>query len=119
VANILVIEDEDSIAAVLDFLLTRDGHRHDRLRSGAGALDTMRELRPELVLLDTSLPVTSGFDVLKEIRSDECLRGTKVLMLVSQGSVVERKKSLILGANGILSKPFKGSEVKIAVNLLM
>ena len=50
--NILVIEDEDNIACALEFLLTREGYKHDRLATGKGALSCIRETRPDLVLLE-------------------------------------------------------------------
>lgn len=58
-ARILVVEDEDNIAVVLDFLLTREGHSHDRLATGAGAVARIRDMRPDLVLLDVMLPDVS------------------------------------------------------------
>ena len=69
-ADILVIEDEDNIATALDFLLTRDGHRHDRIATGRGAVDRIRQTRPDLVLLDVMLPEVSGYQIVQDVRAD-------------------------------------------------
>ncbi|MDP5307221.1 response regulator transcription factor [Paracoccus spongiarum] len=111
-AEILVIEDEDNIAVALDFLLTRDGHRHDRMATGAGAVARIRETRPDLVLLDVMLPDVSGYQIIQDVRADPALDGVRVLMMTARGSVVERRKGLALGADGFIAKPFELSELR-------
>lgn len=111
-ARILVVEDEDNIAAALDFVLTRAGHTHDRMATGAGALTHMRQSRPDLVLLDVMLPDVSGYQILQDMRSDPDLSGVRVLMMTARGSVIERRKGLAMGADGFLAKPFELSELR-------
>lgn len=111
-AEILVIEDEDNIAVALDFLLTRDGHRHSRLATGAGAVARIREMRPDLVLLDVMLPEVSGYQIVQDVRADPALNDVRVLMMTARGSVVERRKGLALGADGFIAKPFELSELR-------
>ena len=83
-ADILVIEDEDNIATALDFLLTRDGHRHDRIATGRGAVDRIRQTRPDLVLLDVMLPEVSGYQIVQDVRADPDLAGVRVLMMTAR-----------------------------------
>ena len=111
-ARIMVIEDEDNIAAALDFLLTRDGHQHSRLATGAGAIDALRDARPDLVLLDVMLPEVSGYQIVQDLRADPSLRGVRVLMMTARGSVMERRKGLALGADGFIAKPFELAELR-------
>lgn len=111
-ARIVVIEDEDNIAAALDFLLTRDGHQHSRLATGAGAVEALREARPDLVLLDVMLPEVSGYQIVQDLRADPELGGIRVLMMTARGSVVERRKGLMLGADGFIAKPFELAELR-------
>ncbi len=111
-ARILVVEDEDNIATALDFLLTRDGHDHERLAQGAGAVARIRETRPDLVLLDVMLPDISGYQIVQEVRADPALGEVKVLMMTARGSVVERRKGMALGADGFIAKPFELSELR-------
>ena len=111
-ARIMVIEDEDNIAAALDFLLTRDGHQHSRLATGAGAIDALRDAPPDLVLLDVMLPEVSGYQIVQDLRADPDLSKIRVLMMTARGSVVERRKGLMLGADGFIAKPFELAELR-------
>ena len=111
-ARIMVIEDEDNIALALDFLLTRDGHDHARLASGGGAIEALREMRPDLVLLDVMLPEVSGYQIVQEMRADPDLSGVRVVMMTARGSALERRKGLALGADGFIAKPFELAELR-------
>lgn len=118
-ADILVIEDEDNIAAALDFLLTRDGHTHTRLPRGDGAVARIRAERPDLVLLDVMLPDISGYQIVQDLRADPALAGIRVLLMTARGSVVERRKGLALGADGFIAKPFELSELRAEMARLL
>ncbi|WP_199260311.1 response regulator transcription factor [Paracoccus binzhouensis] len=118
-ARILVVEDEDNIAVVLDFLLTREGHSHDRLATGAGAVARIRDMRPDLVLLDVMLPDVSGYQIMQELRADPALQAVRVLMMTARGSVVERRKGLAMGADGFIAKPFELAELRAEMARLL
>ncbi|ATQ56788.1 response regulator transcription factor [Paracoccus yeei] len=118
-AHILIVEDEDNIAVALEFLLTRAGHSHRRLATGAGALDEMRLNRPDLVLLDIMLPDISGYQIITAMRADPALSSIRVLMMTARGSVVERKKGLELGADGFIAKPFELAELRAEMGRLL
>ena len=111
-ACVMVIEDEDNIAIALDFLLTRDGHDHSRLATGAGAIEALRATHPDLVLLDVMLPEVSGYHIVQDLRADPSLRDVRVLMMTARGSVMERRKGLALGADGFIAKPFELAELR-------
>lgn len=104
---ILVIEDEDNIAIALDYLLTREGYQQTRMNTGAGALERIRALRPDLVLLDVMLPEVSGYEICQSLRADPELAETRVLMMTARGSAMERCKGLAMGADGFITKPFE------------
>ena len=118
-ACVMVIEDEDNIAIALDFLLTRDGHDHSRLATGAGAIEALRATHPDLVLLDVMLPEVSGYQIVQEMRADPGLAATRVLMMTARGSVVERRKGMALGADGFIAKPFELKELRLEVRRLL
>ena len=111
-ACVMVIEDEDNIAIALDFLLTRDGHDHSRLATGAGAIEALRATHPDRVLLDVMLPEVSGYQIVQDLRADPSLRDVRVLMMTARGSVMERRKGLALGADGFIAKPFELAELR-------
>ncbi|MFV0382386.1 response regulator transcription factor [Paracoccus sp. (in: a-proteobacteria)] len=118
-AEILVIEDEDNIAVALDFLLTRDGHSHNRMATGAGAVARIRETQPDLVLLDVMLPDVSGYQIVQDVRADPALKDVRVLMMTARGSTVERRRGLALGADGFIAKPFELSELRAEMARLL
>ncbi|MFD1796197.1 response regulator transcription factor [Paracoccus aurantiacus] len=111
-ARVMVIEDEENIAIALDFLLTRDGHDHSRLATGAGAIEAVRVAQPDLVLLDVMLPEVSGYQIVQDLRADPMLKGVRVLMMTARGSAMERRKGLALGADGFIAKPFELAELR-------
>lgn len=118
-ANIMVIEDEENIAVALDYLLTSDGHDHTRLATGDGAVQHIRDNRPDLVLLDVMLPGVSGYQIVQDLRADPALKNIRVLMMTARGSVVERRKGLALGADGFIAKPFELSELRAEIARLL
>lgn len=117
--RVLVVEDEDNIAAALEFLLVREGYGHDRVASGAEALPRIRATRPDLVLLDVMLPEVSGYDICAGIRTDPSLAAVKVLMMTARGSAIERKRGIELGADGFISKPFELQDLRSEVRRLL
>ncbi|MCU0816783.1 MAG: response regulator [Cypionkella sp.] len=117
--RILVVEDEDNIAIALDYLMTREGYDHDRIANGAEAMDRIRALHPDLVLLDVMLPEVSGYEICQGVRLDPSLADVKILMMTARGSVIERRKGLALGADGFISKPFELRELRDEVRRLL
>ena len=104
--RILVVEDEDNIAIALNYLMMREGYDQQRTATGAGAVDLIREMRPDLVLLDVMLPEVSGYEICQNVRMDPSLSTVKILMMTARGSAMERRKGLAMGADGFISKPF-------------
>ncbi len=117
--KVLVVEDEDNIALALDFLMTREGYQHDRIANGADAMAKIRELHPDLVLLDVMLPEISGYEICQSIRLDPSLADVKILMMTARGSAIERRKGIALGADGFIAKPFELSELRDEVRRLL
>lgn len=117
--KILVVEDEDNIALALDYLLTREGYAHDRVANGGEALDRIRAMHPDLVLLDVMLPEMSGYEICQGMRLAPDLADIKILMMTARGSAIERKKGLALGADGFISKPFELAELRSEVRRLL
>ena len=117
--HILVVEDEDNIAIALDYLIRREGYRQTRIATGAGAVDLIAELRPDLVLLDVMLPEVSGYEICQQVRQDPELSGVRILMMTARGSAIERRKGLAMGADGFISKPFELKELRAEVRRIL
>lgn len=117
--TVLVVEDEDSIALAIEFVLARQGYAHDRVAHGREAIARIRALHPDLVLLDIMLPDISGYEVIEALRADPALRDIRVLMMTARGSVIERRKGLELGADGFIAKPFELAELRAEMARLL
>ncbi len=117
--RILVVEDEDNIAVALDYLMTREGYDQQRIATGAGAVELIRETRPDLVLLDVMLPEVSGYEICQNVRLDPALNGVKILMMTARGSAMERRKGLAMGADGFISKPFELKALRAEVRRIL
>jgi DNA-binding response OmpR family regulator len=110
-ARILVADDEPNILISLEYLLKREGHEVLLARDGQEALDQLRAHHPQLLLLDVMMPRKSGFEVCSELRADEALRGTRVLMLTAKGRDTDVAKGLGVGADAYMTKPFATREL--------
>lgn len=117
--SVLLVEDEDSIALALEFLMEREGYELRRVASGTDALAAIRERAPDLVLLDVMLPGATGYEVCQRIRRDPALAGTKILIMTAKGGEVEKRKGLALGADAFVAKPFSTVELKATVRRLL
>jgi two-component system, OmpR family, phosphate regulon response regulator PhoB len=117
--RILVVEDEDNIALALEFLMTREGYDHARIADGALALSGIREMHPDLVLLDIMLPGASGYEICASVRRDPSLNDVKILMMTARGSAIEKRKGLEIGADGFITKPFELGDLRAEVRRLL
>ncbi len=117
--DILIAEDEPSILESLDFILRRAGWTISSVSDGEAALEAVRKLQPRMLVLDVMLPRRSGFDVLKQLRSDVATRSLPVLILTAKGQQQDRRTAQELGADGFVTKPYANAEVVGAVRHLL
>ncbi|WP_440641844.1 response regulator [Bradyrhizobium sp. PUT101] len=107
-ALILIAEDEPQICEILDAYLVREGFRTVRAGDGRTALDLHLALKPDLILLDVTMPRLDGWEVLVEIRR----RGdTAVIMITALDQDIDRLQGLRIGADDYVVKPFNPVEV--------
>jgi len=117
--KVLIADDEPNIVISLEFLMKREGHEVSVARDGQQALDAIRSIRPDLVLLDVMMPFKTGYEVLQELRADEAIAHTKVLMLTAKGRDTDTAKGLALGADAYMTKPFSTKELAERVRQML
>jgi DNA-binding response OmpR family regulator len=118
-AKVVIADDEPNILISLEFLMQREGYEVHLARDGQEALELLRRERPRLLLLDVMMPRKTGFEVCQELRQDEQLKGTLVLMLTAKGRETDVVKGLALGANAYMTKPFSTRELAEKVKALL
>ena len=113
--NILIVEDEVSLANALEHILKKAGHITDVVGDGQSALDYARDFAYDL-LLDVMLPKLDGFTVVRQLRTEGI--AVPVLMLTVRSAVPDRVAGLNARADDYLTKPFDPEELLARVNAM-
>jgi DNA-binding response OmpR family regulator len=116
VATILLVDDEPTLVATLDYNLRREGHEVVIARDGPSAIEQARKRQPDLVLLDVMLPKLDGFEVCRELRRTSTV---PVLMLTAKDSEVDKVVGLEIGADDYMTKPFSMRELMARVKAML
>ena len=117
--RILIVEDEDKIAGILNDYLIHEGFDTHRLARGDEALDWLREHPVDLILLDVMLPLLSGFEVCRTLRSTGVADKAAIIMITARVEEVDRLLGLELGADDYICKPFSPREVVARVKAVL
>lgn len=115
--RILIIEDEQKIARVLELELQFEGYDTGVAHTGTDGLIMYREQSWDLILLDVMLPEMNGLEVLKRIRATEF--ETPVLLLTAKDAVSDKVEGLDLGANDYITKPFEMEELLARIRMTL
>ena len=118
-AKVLIVEDERALRDVIVYNLERAGYETLEAASASEGLELVRDVRPELVILDLMLPDLSGTEVCKIIRSDPELANIRVLMLTARGEEADRIHGFEVGADDYVTKPFSVRELTLRVGALL
>jgi DNA-binding response OmpR family regulator len=115
-AQVLVVDDDDDLRAMVSKLLTRAGMSTLEASDGSEGLRKFFASRPDLVVLDVSMPGMDGFEVLERIRD---LSDVPVLLLTARGVEMEKVRGLKSGADDYVTKPFGRQELAARVEALL
>lgn len=102
--KILLVEDDEALAAVYKSRLELEGFEATAVNNGEKALSTAIELRPDLILLDVMMPKISGFDVLDILRNTPETGNIPVIMLTALSQPKDKEKAQALGVDDYLVK---------------
>ncbi len=118
-ARILVVEDEQDLADLLAYNLGAEGHAVTLVRTGAAAVQRVREGQQDLVLLDLMLPDISGAEVARMIRSQLATRKVPIIIVTARGEEADRVRGLELGADDYVVKPFSVKELSLRIKAVL
>ncbi len=114
--RILVVEDEDMVADVVERYLRRDGYEVEVAHDGTTGLAAYRRGAPDLVVLDIMLPGIDGLEVCQRIREDGA---TPVILLTARDREADKINGLGLGADDYVTKPFSPRELVARVEAVL
>ncbi|WGY01948.1 response regulator transcription factor [Nocardioides sp. QY071] len=115
--RLLIVEDDDAIAAPLVRAVQREGYDVDRVAAGRPAIDRVAGGGIDLLLLDLGLPDMDGLDVCRQVRADGFEGG--IVILTARAGELDRVVGLDVGADDYLAKPFSLSELLARVRALL
>jgi two-component system, OmpR family, phosphate regulon response regulator PhoB len=118
-AEILIVEDDEIIARLMQMHLRAAGWRTHHVENGNDALDALQRGTWKLVVLDRMLPGKSGMQVLRWLQRPDQEGHVPVLMVTALGSTADTVQGLNEGADDYLAKPFEPEELVARVNALM
>ena len=116
---ILVMEDEDALATLLQYNLEKEGYDVAVASDGEEGMLQIDERQPDLVLLDWMLPKLSGIEVCRRIRGKAETRNLPIIMLTARGEESDRVRGLDTGADDYMTKPFSMTELTARIRAVL
>ncbi|MCB1010171.1 MAG: response regulator transcription factor [Microthrixaceae bacterium] len=116
IKRVLVVEDDPTLAEVVEKYLERDGYEVSIEVSGEAGLDTALSWQPDLVVLDIMLPGMDGYEVCRRLRNSTPI---PVVMLTARAAEDDRVLGLELGADDYVTKPFSPRELAARVSAVL
>jgi len=117
--KVLIIEDEEPVSLLLRYNLEAEGFEVEQSFRGDDAEVRLREIVPDIVILDWMLPGLSGIELCRRLRQRPETQRTPVIMLTARGEESERVRGLATGADDYIVKPFSVPELVARVKALL
>jgi two-component system KDP operon response regulator KdpE len=114
--RILVVDDEERMVRFIRLNLEHDGFHVSEAFNGRQAVQKLRDVNPDLILLDVMMPDLDGFEVLEMVRE---ISNVPVIMLTAKGEEDDRVRGLELGADDYVTKPFSPRELVSRVRAVL
>jgi two-component system, OmpR family, alkaline phosphatase synthesis response regulator PhoP len=109
--RVLVVEDEQDVAELIRYNLTKEGYDVLLVDNGADALTRARESRPEVILLDIMVPQLNGWEVCRRLKQDPETRAISVIMVTGRVEEGDKVLGFEMGADDYVTKPFSPREL--------
>jgi DNA-binding response OmpR family regulator len=116
---ILIADDDPEILTMLGIRLSKKGYEVLEAVDGNQTLSLARERHPDLVLLDVMMPGKNGWEVAKELRSDDAFAQVGIVMLTAIGEKVNEMTSPLYGADAYVDKPFDFSDLEAKIKKVL
>ena len=117
--HVLIVDDERDLAELIDFNLRAAGFSTRVVFTGESALQSAREQRADIVLLDLMLPDISGVEVCRQLRATASTREVLIVMLTAKGEEADRVRGFEVGADDYVTKPFSVRELILRLKAIL
>ncbi|MEJ7838092.1 MAG: response regulator transcription factor [Thermomicrobiales bacterium] len=117
--SVLVVDDEATIVRLLRATLESNGYAVASCNHGRDVLPILNDQRPDLVILDVSMPEMSGFEVLRDIRSSSQSPAVPVIMLTARTGDLDKLQGFQSGADDYVTKPFNPDELLARISAVL
>lgn len=117
--TVLVVEDEQALSTLLSYNLEKEGYNVVTVMDGEEAAMLVREVEPDLVLLDWMLPSLSGIELCRRLRSRSETRNLPIIMITARGEEADRIRGLDTGADDYITKPFSTTELMARIRAVL
>ena len=117
--KILIVDDEPNIVMTLEYTFKKNNFEVFIARDGQEALDIVKSVFPDIIILDVMMPMVDGYATIEQIKINTQLAHTKVIFLSAKNKESDIEKGLGLGADAYLTKPFSIKKVIEKVNELL
>ena len=104
--KILVVEDDRSLANVLEYNLTNSGYEVFCAHDGQDGLNQARAKDPDMIILDVMIPVIDGVETCRQLRAEQATRETPIMMLTAKSEETDQLIGFSVGADDYVVKPF-------------
>lgn len=118
-ANILVIDDDAQLLQMVGLMLKRGGHSATLINNPFEGLEKLKEVKPDVLILDVMMPGMSGHDFTRQVRDQEDLAYLPILILTARAQEVDRVTALKSGADDYMSKPVTTHELMERIDHLL
>lgn len=116
-AKILIVEDTSMIAHLVKLALNRSGHEVRIAENGVRGVAAAKEWRPDLIVMDVSMPEMDGYQATRQIRNNPPTALTPIIMLTSHDRLEEKLEGFDAGADDYMTKPFEPAELDLRVSV--
>jgi len=118
-ANILVVDDSNSMRQMIKFSLEAAGHNIVEAADGQGGLNAARSKQFELVVTDVNMPIMNGFEMIKAVRQLPNYKFTPIIMLTTESDSNKKMEGKAAGVTGWIVKPFQPEKLIAVLNRLL
>jgi len=115
-ATVLIADDEKNIVQLARMYLVSEGFTVESAANGSEAIEKVRQVKPDLVILDLMMPDLDGWEVCRRLRKDSDI---PIIMLTARGDDVDKIVGLELGADDYVTKPFNARELVARVKAVL